>query len=280
MSMWRAYGGLRPPWYWAWWCGVSECHGGGRTSYPHLPGYGQGRRLHGIHPVAGVCRRLCVGPAGAGDPARALDAPARTGRRTAEPGRRGDVEGAFDAAQGDASLLGQLALAVLSNAQNGKEAMESAMNDTGAVESNKLMNKNRHAEPHRRHRAMLGLTGTTVGMIETFTVMSSGGRRNHADKMARGISIALICTFTGLMVAIPCWSSPISSKPASRRWSSRSITDCNEMIRVILAVANRRRRKGKTNSSPQRTLRTQRRNRFLVCSFWFSSAYSVVNKCC
>ena len=146
----------------------------------------------------------------------------------------GNVEGAFDAAQGDASLLGQMALAVLSNAQNGKEAMESAMNDTGAVESNKLMNKIGTLNLIAAIAPMLGLTGTTVGMIETFTVMSSGGGDITADKMARGISIALICTFTGLMVAIPLLVIAYFLKARVTQVIYEINNDCNEMIRVIL----------------------------------------------
>jgi biopolymer transport protein ExbB len=146
----------------------------------------------------------------------------------------GNVDGAFDAAQGDASLLGQMALAVLSNAQNGKEAMESAMNDAGAVESNKLMNKIGTLNLIAAIAPMLGLTGTTVGMIETFTVMSSGGGDITADKMARGISIALICTFTGLMVAIPLLVIAYFLKARITQVIYEINTDCNDMIRAIL----------------------------------------------
>ncbi|MGD0088541.1 MAG: MotA/TolQ/ExbB proton channel family protein [Planctomycetota bacterium] len=146
----------------------------------------------------------------------------------------GNVEGAFDAAQGDASLLGQIALAVLSNAQNGKEAMEGAMNDSAAVEGNKLMNKIGTLNLIAAIAPMLGLTGTTVGMIETFATMSAGGAEVTADKMARGISIALICTFTGLMVAIPLLVIAFFLKARITQVMFEISNDCNEMIRVIL----------------------------------------------
>jgi len=146
----------------------------------------------------------------------------------------GNVEGAFDAAQGDASLLGQMALAVLSNAQNGKDAMEGAMNDAGAVESNKLMNRIGTLNLIAAIAPMLGLTGTTVGMIETFATMSAGGAEVTADKMARGISIALICTFTGLMVAIPLLVIAFFLKSRVTQVIFEINNDCNEMTRVIL----------------------------------------------
>ena len=63
----------------------------------------------------------------------------------------------------------------------------------------------------RRHEAiavlaavapLLGLLGTVLGMIETFEVIAAFGTGN-ARAMAGGISVALITTQTGLLVAIP-----------------------------------------------------------------------------
>jgi biopolymer transport protein ExbB len=49
---------------------------------------------------------------------------------------------------------------------------------------------------------LLGLLGTVVGMMHTFEVITVFGTGN-ARAMAAGISVALITTQTGLMVAIP-----------------------------------------------------------------------------
>jgi biopolymer transport protein ExbB len=49
---------------------------------------------------------------------------------------------------------------------------------------------------------LLGLLGTVIGMIATFEVISSYGTGN-AKAMANGISIALVTTEAGLLVAIP-----------------------------------------------------------------------------
>ncbi len=49
---------------------------------------------------------------------------------------------------------------------------------------------------------LLGLLGTVLGMIETFTVIAVYGTGN-ANAMANGISIALITTEAGLLVAVP-----------------------------------------------------------------------------
>jgi biopolymer transport protein ExbB len=147
--------------------------------------------------------------------------------------REGNLEGAFDVAQGDTSLLGVVAAGTLSNAQYGKEAMEGAMGDVGEVESNKYLNKIGVLNMIAAIAPMLGLTGTTVGMIETFTVMSAGGAEITADKMAKGISIALICTFTGLMVAIPLLIVAFFLKIRMVSVMAEINNDVNEMIRII-----------------------------------------------
>lgn len=49
---------------------------------------------------------------------------------------------------------------------------------------------------------LLGLLGTVLGMIQTFQVISIFGTGN-ANAMANGISVALITTEAGLLVAVP-----------------------------------------------------------------------------
>ena len=49
---------------------------------------------------------------------------------------------------------------------------------------------------------LLGLLGTVLGMIETFQVISDFGTGN-ARALAGGVSVALVTTQTGLLVAIP-----------------------------------------------------------------------------
>jgi biopolymer transport protein ExbB len=49
---------------------------------------------------------------------------------------------------------------------------------------------------------LLGLLGTVLGMIETFRVIADFGTGN-ARALAGGVSVALVTTQTGLLVAIP-----------------------------------------------------------------------------
>ena len=50
---------------------------------------------------------------------------------------------------------------------------------------------------------LLGLLGTVIGMLSTFTAISSGSGSETVDMVAAGISEALITTQTGLFIALP-----------------------------------------------------------------------------
>jgi biopolymer transport protein ExbB len=50
---------------------------------------------------------------------------------------------------------------------------------------------------------LMGLFGTVVGMIESFTAMANSPGGVKADEMAGGIAIALVATAGGLVVAVP-----------------------------------------------------------------------------
>jgi biopolymer transport protein ExbB len=50
---------------------------------------------------------------------------------------------------------------------------------------------------------MVGLFGTVVGMIKLFNAIVTAGGQPHPAQLADGISVALVTTFWGLLIAIP-----------------------------------------------------------------------------
>jgi len=50
---------------------------------------------------------------------------------------------------------------------------------------------------------MVGLFGTIVGMIQLFNAIVAAGGYPHVVRLASGISVALVTTFWGLLIAIP-----------------------------------------------------------------------------
>jgi biopolymer transport protein ExbB len=83
---------------------------------------------------------------------------------------------------------------------------------------------------------LLGLLGTVLGMIETFQVISVYGTGN-ANAMANGISVALITTETGLLIAVP----GLLLSGLLLQQSSRLATQLEEDVTILARVVRRHR---------------------------------------
>jgi biopolymer transport protein ExbB len=83
---------------------------------------------------------------------------------------------------------------------------------------------------------LLGLLGTVLGMIQTFEVIALFGTSN-AKAMAGGISVALITTQTGLLVAIPGLFISGSLSRRSARLESRLDEFSLSLARILKSVA-------------------------------------------
>jgi len=85
----------------------------------------------------------------------------------------------------------------------GQQAVERAVEDTGANEVQKLRRNMRMMYGVSVVTPMLGLLGTVWGMISAFRITSSAQGLGKPELLAKGIYEALVCTLAALMVAIP-----------------------------------------------------------------------------
>jgi biopolymer transport protein ExbB/TolQ len=70
-------------------------------------------------------------------------------------------------------------------------------------------------------------------MIMTFSIISVKADSVTAADMAEGIAVALVCTFTGLAIAIPLLVGSFYLRANLKSTINEISADCNEMIRVI-----------------------------------------------
>lgn len=91
----------------------------------------------------------------------------------------------------------------LSEIPYGYDSMVEAMATVGEEESIKLNQKIGYLSFIGMITPMLGLLGTVVGMIISFNKIASETHGVDASKLAYGISMALVTTCMGLIVAIP-----------------------------------------------------------------------------
>jgi biopolymer transport protein ExbB len=114
-----------------------------------------------------------------------------------------DVQGAYDLARSDESVLGQVLSAGLAKLSRGYDHAVEGMQEVGEEESMKLEHRLSYMALIGNISPMVGLLGTVQGMIASFQVIASGGSTPKPSQLAEGISTALFTTLVGLLIAIP-----------------------------------------------------------------------------
>ncbi|MDF2642120.1 MAG: MotA/TolQ/ExbB proton channel [Pseudomonas sp.] len=101
------------------------------------------------------------------------------------------------------SPLGEILAAGLANSKHGREIMKECIEEAAARVIHDLERYLSALGSIAAMAPLLGLLGTVLGMIDIFGSFNSSGTTANAGVLAGGISKALICTASGLIVAIP-----------------------------------------------------------------------------
>lgn len=100
------------------------------------------------------------------------------------------------------SALGRIVVAGLLNQKHGREMMKASLEETGRQVAHELERYLNALGSIAAITPLLGLLGTVDGIIRVFSDIAIGGMGDPA-LLSAGISEALICTASGLTVAIP-----------------------------------------------------------------------------
>jgi len=110
---------------------------------------------------------------------------------------------AYDIAKDSDSSLGKILAVGLVKMSDGVAAAEQAMSDTAEAEVMSLEHRLSILGMIASVSPMVGLLGTVFGMIDAFAVIARTGGAPQASALADGISLALVTTQIGLLIAIP-----------------------------------------------------------------------------
>ena len=110
---------------------------------------------------------------------------------------------AYELAKADESFLGNVLSAGLSKVSTSYKHSVAAMQDVGAEENMKLDHRASYLALIGTLAPMIGLLRTVDGMIRSFYYIATAGTAPDTNKLAEGISTALLTTLVGLMIAIP-----------------------------------------------------------------------------
>lgn len=119
---------------------------------------------------------------------------------------RGHFSDAVKVASKHPSLLARVMSAGMGEASNGYPAMRRAIEEAIDERSARIFRKIEYLNIIGNVSPMIGLLGTVFGMIEAFSTVVQAGGIPDAGQLAGGISVALVTTFWGLLVAIPALS--------------------------------------------------------------------------
>lgn len=110
---------------------------------------------------------------------------------------------AYELSKADESFLGNVLSAGLAKLSSGYAQSIEAMQEVGEEENMKLEHRLSYMALIGTISPMIGLFGTVHGMIDSFWEIATGGGTPDAQKLADGISTALLTTLIGLGIAIP-----------------------------------------------------------------------------
>ena len=117
---------------------------------------------------------------------------------------QGDVMKALTHCEAEPGPLANILTAAFSNVQEGFEVVQDSIAVAGDMESEKLMQRINYLNVVGNLAPMLGLLGTVQGMIYAFAALgtTAAGAAQQA-MLALNISMALLTTAAGLVVAVP-----------------------------------------------------------------------------
>ena len=123
-------------------------------------------------------------------------------RRALKALEKGDVETARAQSAKSLGKVGKVLRTVLSKPYPGRESAEKALEELFSAEVPKIESGLTWVSVFASTAPLLGLLGTVMGMIELFDVITMHGT-SDPKLLAGGISVALVTTEAGLIVAIP-----------------------------------------------------------------------------
>jgi biopolymer transport protein ExbB len=99
--------------------------------------------------------------------------------------------------------VARLVKTAIMNRDNGRERVREALEEAGLAEVPRLEEKLNLLATIAQIAPLLGLLGTVLGFIRTFSRMQEAGLQAHLGQLSEGIWQALLCAAAGLAVAIP-----------------------------------------------------------------------------
>jgi len=173
--------------------------------------------------------------------------PANLSQTLTAGARQGQTRPLRQITKNDDTLLGQAAYAGLSQLSAGRESARAAIDEAVEEKSIKLFRRIEYLNIIGNISPMIGILGTVLGMIKAFRrIYAAGGGMPDPGELAGDISVALVTTFWGLLVAIPALTTFAMFRNRIDAFAAESFKLCDELLSMVAG------KKGaaKTNDNP------------------------------
>jgi biopolymer transport protein ExbB len=117
--------------------------------------------------------------------------------------KRENVVEALSICEATPGPVARLVRTAILNRDSGRERVREALEEAGLAEVPRLEQKLNLLATIAQLAPLLGLLGTVLGFIQTFSRMEAAGLNAHYSQLSDGVWKALICAAAGLAVAIP-----------------------------------------------------------------------------
>ena len=117
--------------------------------------------------------------------------------------KRDNVVEALSICDATPGPVARLVKTAILNRDHGRERVREALEEAGLAEVPRLEEKLNLLATIAQLSPLLGLLGTVLGFIDTFSFMKDAGLHAQVSDLSSGIWKALVCAAAGLAVAIP-----------------------------------------------------------------------------
>src|SRR6184192_4663956 len=115
--------------------------------------------------------------------------------------KRDNVVEAISICDATPGPVARLVKTAVLNRDHGRDRVREALEEAGLAEVPRLEEKLNLLATIAQLAPLLGLLGTVVGFIQTFSLMQEAGLNAHVGQLSTGVWKALICGAAGLAVA-------------------------------------------------------------------------------
>ncbi len=165
---------------------------------------------------------------------RSAQIPATMGRALMGAARQGQLRHLLAITRENSTMLGQAAYAGLTQLRAGRSSARAAIEEVVEERATKLFRRIEYLNVIGNVSPMIGLIGTVLGMIRAFSRISgAAGGMPEPGKLAGDISIALVTTFWGMLIAIPALTAHAIFRNRIDAFAAECVKLCDELISTI-----------------------------------------------